>query len=105
MSSKIGDAFQSVASIAKGMTITFGEMMNPTITELYPDSPPNFQEPYRLAHVLQRDENGLEQYVACLLFATACAADCNCIRPVTYFRNKLIDHRRNCCQSHYTHLT
>src|ERR1700720_4711006 len=76
MSSKIGDAYKSVASIAKGMTITFGEMMNPTITELYPDSPPNFQERYRGVHVLQRDENGLEKCVACFLCAAACPADC-----------------------------
>src|SRR5207253_10877090 len=76
MSSKIGDAFQSVASIAKGMTITFGEMMNPTITELYPDSPPNFQERYRGVHVLQCDENGLEKCVACFLCAAACPANC-----------------------------
>src|SRR5256884_10018201 len=76
MSSKIGDAYKSVGSIAKGMTITFGEMMNPTITELYPDSPPNFQERYRGVHVLQRDENGLEKCVACFLCAAACPADC-----------------------------
>src|SRR3981081_4135934 len=76
MSSKIGDAFKSVGSIAKGMTITFGEMMNPPITELYPASPPNFQERYRGVHVLQRDENGLEKCVACFLCAAACPADC-----------------------------
>ena len=51
-------------------------MMNPTITEDYPDSPPNFQERYRGVHVLQRDENGLEKCVACFLCAAACPADC-----------------------------
>src|SRR5882724_8481525 len=76
MSSKIGDAFKSVGSIAKGMTITFKEMLQPTITEDYPDSPAKFQERFRGAHVLQRDENGLEKCVACFLCAAACPADC-----------------------------
>ena len=58
------------------MSITFGEMMNPTITEDYPDAPPKFQERYRGVHVLQRDENGLEKCVACFLCAAACPADC-----------------------------
>jgi NADH-quinone oxidoreductase subunit I len=76
MASKITEAFESAAAIAKGMSITFGEMLNPTITEDYPDSPPKFQERYRGAHVLQRDENGLEKCVACFLCAAACPADC-----------------------------
>src|SRR6201986_1850088 len=74
--SKLTEPFQYAAAIAKGMTITFGEMMNPTITEDYPDAPPRFQERYRGAHVLQRDENGLEKCVACFLCAAACPADC-----------------------------
>src|SRR6202035_1045644 len=69
-------AFESAAAIAKGMSITFGEMMNPTITELYPEAPPQLQERYRGVHQLQRDENGLEKCVACFLCAAACPADC-----------------------------
>ena len=76
MASKISEAFGSAAAIAKGMSITLGEMMNPTITDLYPDAPPTFQERYRGVHVLQRDENGLEKCVACFLCAAACPADC-----------------------------
>ncbi|HEV8041899.1 MAG TPA: NADH-quinone oxidoreductase subunit NuoI [Bryobacteraceae bacterium] len=76
MASKISEAYQSVASVAKGMAITLGEMMQPTITEDYPDAPPKFQERYRGVHVLQRDENGLEKCVACFLCAAACPADC-----------------------------
>ena len=76
MASKLTEAFESAAAIAKGMSITFGEMMNPTITEDYPDSPPKFQERYRGAHVLQRDENGLEKCVACFLCAAACPSNC-----------------------------
>jgi NADH-quinone oxidoreductase subunit I len=72
----IGDMFDSAAAIAKGMGITFKEMLNPTITEDYPDSPPKFQERYRGTHVLRRDENGLEKCVACFLCAAACPSDC-----------------------------
>jgi NADH-quinone oxidoreductase subunit I len=76
MANKISEAFESAAAIAKGMSVTFGEMLNPTITEDYPDVPPKFQERFRGAHVLQRDENGLEKCVACFLCAAACPADC-----------------------------
>src|ERR1700749_4597168 len=76
MAFKISEILGSAGAIAKGMSITLGEMMNPTITEDYPDTAPKFQERYRGAHVLQRDENGLEKCVACFLCAAACPADC-----------------------------
>ena len=76
MRGKKSGVFSSAAAIAKGMSVTFGEMLNPTVTEDYPDSPPKFQERYRGVHVLQRDENGLEKCVACFLCAAACPADC-----------------------------
>jgi len=72
----INEVLSSAAAIAKGMSITFGEMFNSTITDLYPDTPPNFEERFRGKHVLQRDENGLEKCVACYLCAAACPADC-----------------------------
>src|SRR5260370_4701779 len=71
MSSKLG-----LMAVAKGLKVTLTEMMHPTITEDYPDSPVKFQERYRGVHVLQRDENGLEKCVACFLCAAACPADC-----------------------------
>ena len=52
---KINEIFGSAAAIAKGMGVTFKEMLQPTLTEDYPDTPPKFQERYRGAHVLQRD--------------------------------------------------
>ena len=73
---KIGDVIDSAAAIAKGMSVTFLEMLNPPITEEYPDGPTHFQERYRGAHVLERDENGLEKCVACFLCAAACPANC-----------------------------
>jgi NADH-quinone oxidoreductase subunit I len=76
MSSKISDVLGGAAAIAKGMGITFMEMLQPTITEDYPEAPAKFQERYRGVHQLQRDENGLEKCVACFLCAAACPADC-----------------------------
>ena len=63
---------RNLAGIAKGMSITFGEMLQPTLVENYPDGPGPLrgavlEQRYRGAHVLQRDENGLEKCVACFL--------------------------------------
>src|SRR6266849_708156 len=71
---------QNIAAIAKGMSITFREMFQPTIVENYPDGPgplkgAMFQERYRGVHVLQRDENGLEKCVACFLCAASCPSN------------------------------
>jgi NADH-quinone oxidoreductase subunit I len=76
MPGKISEVLGSAAAIAKGMSVTFKQMMNPALTEEYPDTPPNFQERYRGVHVLQRDENGLEKCVACFLCAAACPVEC-----------------------------
>src|SRR5260370_7459377 len=68
---------KNIAAIAKGMSITFMEMFQPTTVENYPDGEgplrgARIEARFRGAHVLQRDENGLEKCVACLL----CAANC-----------------------------
>ncbi len=72
---------RNLAGIAKGMSITFGEIFQPTQVENYPDGKGSLRgavlEPrYRGAHVLQRDENGLEKCVACFLCAAACPSNC-----------------------------
>jgi len=72
---------ENIAAIAKGMSITFMEMFQPTQVENYPDGPgplrgAKFQERFRGVHVLQRDENGLEKCVACFLCAAACPSNC-----------------------------
>ena len=72
---------KNIAGIAKGMSITFGEMLEPTQVENYPDGKGPlrgavFEQRFRGAHVLQRDENGLEKCVACFLCAVACPANC-----------------------------
>ncbi|HWR49769.1 MAG TPA: NADH-quinone oxidoreductase subunit NuoI [Bryobacteraceae bacterium] len=76
MMANIQDILGSAAAIAKGMGVTFREMMSPTVTEGYPDEPVKFQERFRGVHFLERDENGLEKCVACFLCAAACPAQC-----------------------------
>jgi NADH-quinone oxidoreductase subunit I len=71
----------NLAAIAKGMSITFREILRPTEVENYPDGAGPLrgavlEQRYRGAHVLQRDENGLEKCVACFLCAAACPSNC-----------------------------
>lgn len=73
---KINEILSGAAAIAKGMSITLKEMMNPVITEDYPDAPPVFQERFRGLHILQRDDHGLEKCVACFLCSAACPTQC-----------------------------
>src|SRR5213592_3512133 len=72
---------RGIAGIARGMSVTLREMFSPTVVENYPDGKgpmrgAKFEERFRGAHVLQRDENGLEKCVACFLCAAACPANC-----------------------------
>ena len=90
MSSKIGEIISAAAAIAKGMSVTFGEMLQPTITEDYPDAPAIFQERFRGVHELQRDENGMEKCVACFLCAAACPSDCIYIEAAENTESKRI---------------
>jgi NADH-quinone oxidoreductase subunit I len=76
MPSKLGEILHSATAVAKGMGVTFKEMLSPTITEDYPDEPPKFQPRYRGVHVLERDAEGLEKCVACFLCAAACPSNC-----------------------------
>src|ERR1700721_2234406 len=72
---------KNIAPIAKGMSITFMEMFQPTTVENYPDGKgplrgARVEARFRGAHVLQRDENGLEKWVACFLCAANCPSNC-----------------------------
>ena len=71
----------NIRGIAKGMSITFGEIFAPIQVENYPDGKGPLrgavlEQRYRGAHILQRDENGLEKCVACFLCAAACPSNC-----------------------------
>ena len=76
MANIIEEILGTAASLAKGMGITFTEMMGPTVTDDYPDVPPRFEQRFRGVHVLQRDVNGMEKCVACFLCAAACPSNC-----------------------------
>jgi NADH-quinone oxidoreductase subunit I len=76
MANTIEEILGAAGAIAKGMSVTFKEMMSPTVTEYYPDEPAKFEERFRGVHVLQRDANGMEKCVACFLCAAACPANC-----------------------------
>src|SRR5689334_4581621 len=76
MANPLEELIESASAIAKGMGVTFREMMSPTVTEDYPDEPPKLEKRYRGVHQLQRDENGLEKCVACFLCAAACPSNC-----------------------------
>src|SRR5258705_8083886 len=72
---------KAIAAHAKGISVTFREMFQPTVVENYPDGAgplkgAKFEERFRGVHVLQRDENGLEKCVACFLCAAACPSNC-----------------------------
>jgi len=88
MASKISEVLGNTAAIVKGLSVTFKEMMAPTITEDYPAAPAIFQERFRGTHVLQRDESGLEKCVACFLCAAACPASCIYIEAAENTENK-----------------
>src|SRR5712672_21223 len=76
MANTLEEIFGTAAALAKGMGITFKEMLQPTVTDDYPDAPPKFEERFRGVHELQRDVNGMEKCVACFLCAAACPANC-----------------------------
>ena len=76
MPSIVKDIVDSAAAIGKGLTITWQNMMRPTVTENYPAEPVHFEDRFRGTHILRRDENGLEKCVACFLCAAACPANC-----------------------------
>src|SRR3954468_2908027 len=76
MANPLEEIFGTASALVKGMGITFREMMQPTVTDDYPDAPPKFEERFRGGHVLQRDVNGMEKCVACFLCAAACPAMC-----------------------------
>ena len=90
---------KNIAAIAKGMSITFMEMFQPTTVENYPDGKgplkgARFEARFRGAHVLQRDENGLEKCVACFLCAAACPSNCIYIEAAENTAEKRVQWRR-----------
>src|SRR3990170_4687012 len=55
MSSWLGQIVEAAGALAKGFKVTLLHLHRPTVTENYPDEPPNFGERFRGLHVLQRE--------------------------------------------------
>lgn len=73
MLQEVGESF---ATLVKGFSVTFRNMLRKPVTENYPHEAVHFQSRYRGVHVLHRDESGLEKCVGCFLCAAACPANC-----------------------------
>ncbi|MBI3733468.1 MAG: NADH-quinone oxidoreductase subunit NuoI [Chloroflexi bacterium] len=65
---------QGAAGLARGMGVTFGEMLQKPSTVQYPEEKPRVAERFRGRHILQRHDNGLERCIGCALCAAACPA-------------------------------
>ena len=70
MANIVKEFVDSAAAIGKGLSITWKNMVAPTVTENYPAEPVHFEDRFRGVHILRRDENGLEKCVACFPCAT-----------------------------------
>jgi NADH-quinone oxidoreductase subunit I len=66
----------ALLEIARGMSVTFRNMLRPPTTVQYPEERRKLPERTRGRHVLHRYENNLERCIGCYLCAAACPADC-----------------------------
>ncbi len=63
-------------SIAQGMITTMKRIVQPKITQEFPEQRPQLPANYRGVHRLNRDEQGRVRCVACYMCSTACPAHC-----------------------------
>lgn len=66
----------ALLEFARGLSVTFRNMIRPPVTVQYPEARRQLPERTRGRHVLHRYENGLERCIGCFLCAGACPADC-----------------------------
>jgi NADH-quinone oxidoreductase subunit I len=66
----------ALLEFARGLSVTFKNMIRPPATEQYPEVRRPLPARTRGRHVLHRYENGLERCIGCYLCAGACPADC-----------------------------
>ncbi len=66
----------ALLEFARGLGVTFKNMIRPPVTVQYPEERRVLPERTRGRHVLHRYENGLERCIGCFLCAAACPADC-----------------------------
>jgi NADH-quinone oxidoreductase subunit I len=63
-------------AIFQGLAVTASHVDGHTVTEQYPEEKPTLPLHYRGVHRLNRDEQGRDKCVACMMCATACPARC-----------------------------
>ncbi|MBX7105991.1 MAG: NADH-quinone oxidoreductase subunit I [Gemmataceae bacterium] len=63
-------------AVFSGMATTLKHVIQPKVTEQYPEQEPNLPANYRGVHRLNRDEAGRVKCVACYMCSTACPAHC-----------------------------
>ena len=68
------ETIKGASALAKGMGVTFKELLSPKTTVQYPEEKTPLKERFRGRHILQRHENGLERCIGCALCAAACPA-------------------------------
>lgn len=66
----------ALLEFARGLRVTFKNMIRPTVTVSYPEQRRGLPPRTRGRHLLHRYENGLERCIGCFLCAGACPADC-----------------------------
>jgi NADH-quinone oxidoreductase subunit I len=66
----------ALLEFARGLSVTFRNMLRPVVTVEYPEERRQLPERTRGRHALHRYENGLERCIGCYLCAGACPADC-----------------------------
>jgi NADH-quinone oxidoreductase subunit I len=68
------ETLDGAVALAKGMGVTFKNMVRPPTTVQYPEQKVVVKERFRGRHILQRHDNGLERCIGCALCAAACPA-------------------------------
>jgi NADH-quinone oxidoreductase subunit I len=63
-------------AIAQGLGTTIKHMLQPKVTQQFPEQRPDLPANYRGLHRLNRDEKGRVKCVACYMCSTACPAHC-----------------------------
>ena len=65
-----------IPPLVKGLGNTMRRMLQPSITEAYPEKKHIPRQGYRGEHRIKKDEQGRMKCVACFMCQTACPAEC-----------------------------
>jgi len=64
-----------IGPLLKGLRVTFGHLLKPSVTVKYPYEKREVAERYRGRHILKLDEDGREKCCACGMCEEICPAD------------------------------